>query len=340
MKFSPLIITSLSLASLSLVACAKLPGGLAMPGGGKAPAHGPSTDTGTTEHGATERSSTERGTTERGTTERGTTESGSTESGSTDHRAWAAIRDELADAVRAAESTSTPERAIEVHARLAALAERCRVEKLPARYEGAKEACADLSRPRPYAQQAADASLASVHQDLDKLETYKIPQAAKGEVWFDNDELGFLDAGAWIAARVTTLDELVARTGVVADTAAARARASTLAAAFDAALTGAARTDTAPRGMVTSKTITSTATSNIGKDGTVVRAGVAKDTIRKVKNDFGVVTGQAGTGFVVYQPPGKAYCFVRAFDASAEANGSNWQLWWTSARMVRVSRCK
>jgi hypothetical protein len=221
------------------------------------------------------------------------------------------------------------------------VAERCQREGLAALSTAIAALCKTAAGPHRFAGPAADEALAEVDGDLDTMEQAKVPQAAKGEVWFDNGKTGFLDVEAWVGPRLAQIDRLATAGGVTADTASRRARATQLATAFADALAAAAKKDAMPKGLITSSTITETAVNWIGADGKVIRAGVEKASVRSIKNDFGVVTGKSGNGLVVYQPPDKPYCFLRGFEAYAEADGRRWQLSSTGAvRMLWVTRCK
>jgi hypothetical protein len=254
-----------------------------------------------------------------------------------------AIRVELQAQIRSAnpDLTLSVEGARSYRATLIAVRERCEREKLPELSKAIAELCKSAAGPYLFVEPAADAGLADVDGDLKVMERAKVPQAAKGEIWFDNRETAFLDVEAWVGPRLDALDALAADTGVPVDTASRRARATQLATAFADALVAAAKKDAMPKGLITSPTITETAVNWIDDDGKVIRAGVEKASVRSVKNDFGVVTGKSGNGWAVYQPPDKPYCYLRGFEAYAEADGSRWQL---SSRgtveMLRVTRCK
>lgn len=253
------------------------------------------------------------------------------------------VREELEAQVRGIDTRLTPsaQDAVAYLERYRAVAERCQREGLAGLSTAIAELCKTAAGPHRFAGPAADEALAEVDGDLDTMEQAKVPQAAKGEVWFDNGKTGFLDVVAWVEPRLAQIDRLATAGGVTADTASRRARATQLATAFADALAAAAKKDAMPKGLITSPTITETAVNWIDDDGKVIRAGVEKASVRSVKNDFGVVTGKAGNGWAVYQPPDKPYCYLRGFEAYAEADGRRWQL---SSRgkveMLRVTRCK
>ena len=253
------------------------------------------------------------------------------------------VREELEAQVRGIDTRLTPsaQDAVAYLERYRAVAERCQREGLAGLSTAIAELCKTAAGPHRFAGPAADEALAEVDGDLDTMEQAKVPQAAKGEVWFDNGKTGFLDVVAWVEPRLAQIDRLATAGGVTADTASRRARATQLATAFADALAAAAKKDAMPKGLITSPTITETAVNWIDDDGKVIRAGVEKASVRSVKNDFGVVTGKSGNGWAVYQPPDKPYCYLRGFEAYAEADGRRWQL---SSRgkveMLRVTRCK
>jgi len=253
------------------------------------------------------------------------------------------VREELEAQVRGIDTRLTPsaQDAVAYLERYRAVAERCQREGLAGLSTAIAELCKTAAGPHRFAGPAADEALAEVDGDLDTMEQAKVPQAAKGEVWFDNGKTGFLDVVAWVEPRLAQIDRLATAGGVTADTASRRARATQLATAFADALAAAAKKDAMPKGLITSPTITESAVNWIDDDGKVIRAGVEKASVRSVKNDFGVVTGKSGNGWAVYQPADKPYCYLRGFEAYAEADGSRWQL---SSRgtveMLRVTRCK
>ena len=253
------------------------------------------------------------------------------------------VREELEAQVRGIDTRLTPsaQDAVAYLERYRAVAERCQREGLAGLSTAIAELCKTAAGPHRFAGPAADEALAEVDGDLDTMEQAKVPQAAKGEVWFDNGKTGFLDVVAWVEPRLAQIDRLATAGGVTADTASRRARATQLATAFADALAAAAKKDAMPKGLITSPTITESAVNWIDDDGKVIRAGVEKASVRSVKNDFGVVTGKSGNGWAVYQPPDKPYCYLRGFEAYAEADGRRWQL---SSRgkveMLRVTRCK
>lgn len=251
------------------------------------------------------------------------------------------VREELEAQLRGIDTRVTPSgaEALGYLKRYQAVTERCQREQLAPLSTAIAELCRTAAGPHTFAQPAADRDLAKIDEDLDTMTKYKIPQAAKGEVWLDNGR-DFLDVQAWVAPRLATLDELAQVAGIAIDTAARRTRAAELATAFAEALATAGKRDAMPKGLLTSKTITSTAENWIGDDGKVIRAGVEKSSVRSVKNDFGVVTGKSGAGVAAYQPPNTTYCFVRRFEAYAEADGSNWQLSSSGVGMLGVTRCK
>ncbi len=251
------------------------------------------------------------------------------------------VREELEAQLRGVDPRGTPSgaEALSYLQRYQAVAERCQREQLAPLSTAIGELCRTAAGPHQFARPAADRDLAKIDGELDAMTKFKIPQAAKGEVWFDDGD-DFLDVQASVAPHLATLDELAKVAGIAIDTAARRARAAELATAFAEALATAGKRDAMPKGLLTSKTITSTAENWIGDDGKVIRAGVEKSSVRSVKNDFGVVTGKSGAGVAAYQPPNTTYCFVRRFEAYAEADGSNWQLSSRGVGMLGVTRCK